>query len=348
MRAQDLALGSRVLDYHEDDWARLTYEHRRFFEWGGWLAVRPIEELPYYKVLMRRSRDRQWVNWVVKDHPEAVEEMRALLATGAELSNRSFALGDRRRVDSYRGRKDSAVALYYLWRVGEAMVVRRTPSFERVYADTRAVVRKRHLREASDAEADDFLLYKEIRSAGISKLNGMNNILHRAELTRRDVDAWRDRQLAAGTVVEVEVEGLTGRYLAIADEVPTLETLAAGRLPRGWKPIGPTTLDEVALLSPLDPVVHDRAQTRRLWGFDYKWGVYDKLEKRKFGYYDLPILWGDRLVGRIDLRLDRRTGELRTLGLWHEDDATAADPAYRDALDRGLARLRGIAGPNGA
>ena len=342
-RAQDLALASRVLDYHEDDWARLTHDRRKFFEWGGWLAVRPMEELPYYRVLMRRSRGRRWVNWVVDDHPEAVEEMRGLLAEGHELSNRAFAQGDRRRVDSYRGRKDSAVALYYLWRTGDAMVVRRTPTFERVYARTGAVAPERHLREVSDREADDFLLHKEIRTSGFSKLNGMNNLLHREELTRKDVDAWKARQLDAGTVVEVEVDGLSGRYLMMAGDVPALETLAAGRLPRGWRPIGPTTSEEVTFLSPLDPAIHHREQTRRLWGFDYKWGVYDKVEKRKFGYYDLPILWGDRLVGRTDLRLDRRTGELATLGLWHDDEAVAADPDYRDALRRGMERLRGIA-----
>ncbi|HET9681898.1 MAG TPA: crosslink repair DNA glycosylase YcaQ family protein [Candidatus Limnocylindrales bacterium] len=348
VRAQDLALGSRVLDYREDDWARLTYERRKFFEWGGWLAVRPIEELPYYRVLMRRSQSRRWVSWVVDDHPEAVEEMRSLLAKGRELSNRHFAQGDRRRVDSYRGRKDSAVALYYLWRTGEAMVVRRTPTFERVYARTEAVAPKRHRRDASEVEADDFLLLKEIRTAGISKLNGVNNVLHREELTRKDVEAWKARQLEAGTVVEVEVEGLTGRYLAMADELRTLGTLARGRVPRGWRPIGPTTTDEVTLLSPLDPAIHHREQTKRLWDFDYKWGVYDKVEKRKFGYYDLPILWGDRLVGRADLRLDRKTGALQTLGLWHEDEAVARDPIYRAALEAGMDRLRAIARLNGA
>src|SRR3972149_3978516 len=57
-RAQDLALHSRVIDYHQDDWAKLTYEKRRFFEWGGWLAVRPIDQLPYYRGGMRRARGR--------------------------------------------------------------------------------------------------------------------------------------------------------------------------------------------------------------------------------------------------------------------------------------------------
>jgi uncharacterized protein YcaQ len=348
VRLQDLALASRVIDYREDDWARLTHERRKFFEWGGWLAVRPIEELPYYRVLMRRSRGRRWVSWVVDDHPEAVEEMRGLLAKGHELSNRTFAQGDRLRVDSYRGRKDSAVALYYLWRTGEAMVARRTPTFERVYARSDAVAPSRHLREVSDGEADDFLLHKQIRTAGLSKLAGMANVLHREELTRNDVEAWRARQVAAGTIVEVDVDGLAGRHLAMADEVPALDALAAGRLPRGWRAVGPTTTDEVTFLSPLDPAIRNREQTRRLWGFDYKWGVYDKVEKRKFGYYDLPILWGDQLVGRADLRLDRKTGELQTLGLWHDDEAIAANPAYRAALDRGMARLAGIARRNGS
>ena len=56
-RAHDLMLHSRVVDYAIGDWATLTYERREFFEWGGWLAVRPMEELPYFRVVMRRERD---------------------------------------------------------------------------------------------------------------------------------------------------------------------------------------------------------------------------------------------------------------------------------------------------
>ena len=56
-RAQDLMLHSRVIDYAIDDWAVLTYERRRFFDWGGWLAVRPMDELPHWRVVMRRERN---------------------------------------------------------------------------------------------------------------------------------------------------------------------------------------------------------------------------------------------------------------------------------------------------
>ena len=342
-RAQDLALASRVLDYQLDDWGILTYQQRTFFEWGGWLAVRPIEELPYYRILMARTRDDWWGAWVTAEHGPAIEEMRRVLPKRRELANRDFAMGERARVDSYRGRKDSSVALHYLWRIGEAMVTRRTPTFERVYAPTKAVARPRFLREVGEAEADDFLLLKMVRASGFSKFGLPNRSLQR-EVGNGEIAAWRDRKLDEGVLVEVEVEGLKGRHVALAAEVPLLEALARGRLPRGWSPLETTTTDEVTFLSPLDPVIHDRERTRALWDFDYKWGVYDKVEKRKFGYYDLPILWGDRLVARADLKLDRSTATLQTLGFWLEDEATREDPAFGAALDRGYERLASLVG----
>ena len=87
-RAHDLMLHSRVADYVIDDWATLTYERREFFEWGGWLAVRPMEELPYFRVLMRRERAQpHWVEFE-REHHDAIVEMRALLRSGREVSNR--------------------------------------------------------------------------------------------------------------------------------------------------------------------------------------------------------------------------------------------------------------------
>ena len=342
-RAQDLALASRVLDYHLDDWAILTYERRRFFEWGGWLAVRPIEELPYYRVLMGRTRDDWWGTWVKAEHGPAIEEMRQVLPKRGEVANRHFTAAERTRVDSYRGRKDSSVALHYLWRIGEAMVIRRTPTFERVYAPSRAVAPPRFLRPATDEAADDFLLLKMVRAAGFSKISLPNRSLQR-DVPRGEVAAWRDRKLAEGVLVEVEVEGLKGPHLALAAELPALTTLAAGRVPRAWRPLEATTTEEVTFLSPLDPVIHDRERTRALWGFDYKWGVYDKVEKRRFGYYDLPVLWGDRIVARADLKLDRSAAAIQTLGFWHEDGATRDDPRFTEALERGYERLATLVG----
>ncbi len=337
-RAQDLALASRVIGYRPDDWMTLAYERRRFFEWGGWLALRPMDELPYYRVLMRRSRDEWWTRWAIEEHPAAVEEMRTVLRTRRDVGNRDFAMGERTRVDSYRGRKDSAVALHYLWRIGEAMVVRRE-RFERVYARAERVAPRRHLVPAGDEVADAFLLHKAVRAQGLTKLNGARSLLLRA-VSPADAAAWKRAEVAAGRLLEVEVAGARMPGLvAPAAEAEILEALARGRVPRAWRPIGPTTTDEVTFLSPLEPVIHDRERTRRIFDFDYKWEVYDKPEKRRFGYYVLPILWGDRIVARADMALDRTSRTLRVKGFWLEDGATAVDGGFVAALRRGLERL---------
>ena len=177
-RAHDLMLHSRVIDYRIDDWATLTYERREFFEWGGWLAVRPMEELPYFRVIMRRERKHaHWVE-VEREHAEAIDEMRAILRKRGSVSNRDFQMRDRTRIDDYRGRKDSALALHYLWRIGDAMIFRRD-RFERVYALTEAVAPPDLIREVDPVEADDFLRLKTVASEGLTPMRTVGNDLRR-------------------------------------------------------------------------------------------------------------------------------------------------------------------------
>ncbi len=345
-RAQDLALNSRVIGYREDDWARLTYEDRKFFEWGGWLAVRPIEELPYYRVLMRRVGEfSPRLRRYLEDHGPAIDEVRALLRERGELSNRDFAMGDRTRVNSYRGRKDSSIALYYLWMTGEAMVTRRE-RFERVYAPSESVAPTRYLREAPEAEADDFIMLKAIDANGFSRptIGGVRWTIMR-DVPSAELAAWRARQIADSVLAAVEVEGLSGKLLTRASNLPVFDTLADGRIPAEWSPLETTTEEEIIFLSPLDPVIGDRARTKRLWDFDYLWEVYTRVEKRRFGYYALPMLWGDGLVGRMDAKVDRVTSTLVILGIWFEDGVDSKDPDLRAALDRGLERLRTLVRP---
>ncbi|MFL5673980.1 MAG: winged helix-turn-helix domain-containing protein [Chloroflexota bacterium] len=338
-RAHDLMLHSRVTDYAIDDWAVLTYERREFFEWGGWLAVRPMDELPYFRVLMRREREKgHWLE-VERDHHDAIEEMRALLRSGREVSNRSFEMSDRKRIDHYRGRKDSALALHYLWRVGEAMVARRD-RFERVYALTEAVAPASALREVDEAEADHVLARKAVAAAGLAKLSGINTAyVNKLKAGGpAELDDWRLRGLADGSLVDVRVEGWRTPQIALGEDAAIFAELEAGRVPAEWAPIGPTTTDEVALLSPLDPV-SARGRAKPLFGFDYVWEVYKPVAQRKFGYYTMPFLWGDRLVGRFDPKLDRTTGTLVILGLWLEDAGTAKDAAFVDALAASMRRF---------
>jgi len=215
-RAHDLMLHSRVVDYHPDDWAILTHGKRRFFEWGGWLAVRPIEELPHWRVLMRRQRDSPHWRAFAREHKAAIEEMRGVLRRRDEVSNRDFATATRTRVNSYRGRKDSAIALHYLWRIGEAMVTRRE-RFQRVYARTDAVIPAALLEESSDAEADEYMLRKQVAAQGLTGFLGVSNLLERP-VSSAELKAWRDRRVADGDLIEVKVEGWKGPRWALGTD----------------------------------------------------------------------------------------------------------------------------------
>jgi uncharacterized protein YcaQ len=152
-RSHDLMLHSRVAGYQPRFFDELTYEERLFFDWGGWLAVRPMHELPYWRALMRRERALPRIRMIEEFHGAAIVEMRDALRERGMLANRDFTAGARHAVDSYRGRKDSAVALYYLWRTGEAMTHHRN-RFERVYAPAESVAPARLLTPAGDDETD--------------------------------------------------------------------------------------------------------------------------------------------------------------------------------------------------
>jgi uncharacterized protein YcaQ len=335
-RAHDLVLHSRVIDYRQDDWAVLTYGQRKFFDWGGWLAVRPMDELPYWRVIMRRELDQP--NWIEfgQEHRAAIKEMREVLAKRGTVSNRDFAMGERTRVDSYRGRKDSALALHYLWRIGDAMVSRRE-RFERVYALTEAVAPVELVREHDPAEADDVLLMKMVASDGLTPMRSVGNWLKR-KVSATELTAWRERKIAGGELIEVRVEGWRAPQVALAGDLPVLDDLGAGREPTAWRPLLTTTEEEATFLSPLDPV-SARGRAKPLFDFEYVWEVYKPVHLRRWGYYTMPILWGDRLVGRFDSKLDRSTGTLVINGLWLEDEALARNAAFTEAMGTGMARF---------
>ena len=113
-----------------------------------------------------------------------------------------------------------------------------------------------------------------------------------------------------GTLIPVVVPGVKGAWHMHAGDLEVLESLRAGE----W---GPRT----TLLSPFDPLIADRSRTKLMWGFDFAIEIYVPKDKRKFGYYVLPILHGDELIGRIDPVMDRKTKTLTINGIWAESTA---------------------------
>jgi uncharacterized protein YcaQ len=340
-RSQDITLHSRVLDYTPGLWEDLAYRQRKFFDWGGWLAVRPMDELPYWRVVMRRELEGgpdhdSRIRKMAHEHAEAIIEMRAILAERGTVSNRDFAMSTRTRTQSYRGRKDSALALYYLWRTGEVMTHHRE-NFERVYALTEAVAPSQLIRESVEAETDRFLIKKDVSFSGLSRMSRTQDSFHRGLPFSRGKPII-EAMLANDSLIEVQVEGWKAVHYALGSDAKVLRDLSAGRVPKAWTPLETTTAEEVVFLAPLDPV-SARGRAKVLFGFDYVWEVYKPEPQRKFGYYTLPILWGDRLVARFDSKLDRTTNTFVILGLWLEDKALGKDESFAEALARGLARF---------
>jgi uncharacterized protein YcaQ len=340
-RSQDIQLHSRVLDTTPGRWEELAYDQRKFFDWGGWLAVRPMDELPHWRVVMRREREGRSdydlrIRRMGVEHAGAIDEMRLLLRERGVVSNRDFEMAARTRTQSYRGRKDSALALYYLWRTGEVMTHHRE-NFERVYALAEAVAPAQLLTESSEAEADRFLFMKEISFLGLYRVARTGDAYFRGVPFSRASQVLA-ALLADGEIIEVQVEGWKLVHYALSADGETLRDLAVGRIPEAWKPLETTTTEEATFLAPLDPV-SARGRAKLLFGFDYVWEVYKPGQQRKFGYYTLPVLWGDRLVARFDSKLDRATGTLVVLGLWLEDAALGGDGAFAQALASGFARF---------
>src|SRR5258706_1708038 len=271
-RSHDIKLHSRVLDYTPGMWEDVTYQQRKFFDWGGWLAARPMDELPHWRVVMRRERDSGLrIPSMARDHADAIIEMRAILQERGTVSNRDFEMATRKRTQNYRGRKDSALALYYLWRIGEVMIHHRE-NFERVYALTETIAPAHLIGESNEAEADRFLIKKDISFSGLSRMSRTSDSFHRG-VPFDKVKQICKAMLADGDIIEVQVEGWKQVHYALGSDAEALRDLSEGRVAEAWTSLETTTTEEAVSLAPLDHV-SARGRSKVLFGFDYVWEVY--------------------------------------------------------------------------
>jgi uncharacterized protein YcaQ len=337
-RNHDLVLHSRVIDYQPDQLDQLLYGAREFFDYGGTLFIYPMNELPYWRVAMqRKGREARWAAFAGQQ-PALLKEVRAELRQRGPLGNRDF--DGRARGDNYRSGKDSGLAMYYLWLSGELMTHHRR-NFERVFDFRRNVVPSHLNRKAAVAQAEDYFARKALAFKGLSSAKGWADSWSGFIVRRVDRTESRqrlDRMLARDEAIAVHVEGWQEPMYALSADVPLIEVIEAGQLPDAWRPLDTTTNDETVFLAPLD-IVSARGRAKILFDFDYVWEVYKPVEQRRWGYYTLPILYGDRLVARFDPKLDRTTNTLILNGLWLEEPALAEEAAFINAFAGGLQRF---------
>ncbi len=337
-RNHDLTLHSRVIDYRPEYLDQLLYDRREFFDYGGAIFIYPIHELPYWRVAMqRKGREPRWASFA-QQNAGLLKEVKAELRKRGPLGNRDF--DGHARGDNYRSGKDSGVAMYYLWLTGELMTHHRR-NFERVFDFRRNVAPDGLSQKAAVALAEHYFARKALAFKGLSPLqswaNTWSNFIER-RIDRHEARKRLDQLSGAGEVIMVQVAGWKEPVYGLAVDAPIIQAIEAGKIPDEWQPLNATTNDEVAFLAPLD-IVSARGRAQGLFDFDYIWEVYKPAASRRWGYYTLPILYGDRLVGRIDPKLDRATHTLMINGLWLEDPSSANDAEFVKALACGLQRF---------
>ncbi len=313
------------------------------FEWGGNLRIRPIEELPFLLPLMQVADYKGQREHFFQTHAALVSRVLKAVETRGPLGGRDLDGGA--GVDSYRARKDTGLALYYLWHRGDLMIQSRRRG-ERLYDLTSRLVPQRWLTPKPLEEASERMATGVLRSLGMADRTGLTRILNSAYVKPPRGEArkvWVQEREKSGDLVPVEVEGWRGPFWTDTEGQRILEALARGDLPRGWTPLSTSTKEEATFLAPLDIVVA-AGRARQLFGFDYRWEVYVPAQKRRWGYYCLPMLYGDTLCGRADLRYDSGDRTLRVLGWWFESEYSGKDLRLAKATGRGIARLQGMIG----
>ncbi|HEX5013236.1 MAG TPA: crosslink repair DNA glycosylase YcaQ family protein [Candidatus Limnocylindrales bacterium] len=362
-RNHDLVLLARVAGYRRAWTDTLLYQDRALFEaYNKMLSILPTAELPWYRIAWDRAR-AQHERGAFDEHAPLVEELLERIRETGPMSSRDVE--PRAAIDWYwRPTNQVRAILEALAEAGVLGIARRDGNV-RVYDLIERLV-PAELLERRPSVRDQFKhkLLSRYRAHGLLGATGPAELwagtYPRLELGGEDGlpmgtagrNALHAELVAAGDLLPVEIDGVRGRRHLVGSERGLLDQavaeVAAG-LPPGGAPAG------VAFLAPLDPLAWDRDFLRACFDFDYVWEVYVPARKRRWGYYVLPLLHGDRLVGRIELRAERKAGVLRIVGAWWEDGFDPlADEAFAGALGEALeahrefAAMRRVAWPRTA
>jgi uncharacterized protein YcaQ len=339
-RNHDLVLHARVASYDPAWCEELLYGRRELFEaYNKGLSLLPTSELPWYRVSWRLNAPRFEQGIFAENADVATGILERIRAEGP-LSTLDFERGP--AIDWAWAPTNVARAVLEAYAVSGVLGLSRRDGNRRIYDlierlfPDELLARDVPLREALRHKVlSRFRAHGLLGASGSQELwigTGNANKRHPSrpdQPTRREL---REELVELGEIVPVAVEGVRDKRFVLRDEVELLES-------------PPEPPASVAFLAPLDPFMWDRALLGPLYDFDYVWEVYVPEAKRRWGYYVLPILFRDRLVGRIEPRIDRPGGRVRVLGVWWEDgfDPRRAD-GFADAMRMALRAYLGFAG----
>jgi uncharacterized protein YcaQ len=309
--SHQIVLWSRLGNFDRAILDDLLWREKKLFEYWAYLAsIVLMEDYPIYYSIMRRHPDsfvtpgsvwHQRISKWLKAHGKLRAHVLNELRSRGPLLSRHFE-------DETRGKHDDAWSswgdvsrmLFHLYLTGEVMVVGREGKQKLYDLAERFLPSWVSKKEMSAEEVEYTAVQRSLRSLGIANPMEISwQFLHKRY---PNLKATLKQLAAEEMIFQVEItDGPIGkgeRYIH-SDDIKLLDKLQAG----DWQP-------RVTLLSPFDSLINDRPRTKLLFNFDYTTEIYTPAHKRKYGYYVLPILYGDRLIGRIDPAMDRKSGKL--------------------------------------
>ncbi|PKK84186.1 MAG: hypothetical protein CVT49_05155 [candidate division Zixibacteria bacterium HGW-Zixibacteria-1] len=293
--------------HHHTIWTRHPYysptmlnelqaRDRRIFEyWGHAASYLPMSDYRYYLPRMHRFSDphSKWEKQQLDKFGLLMEPVLERIRQEGPLGSKDFILPTGKKKGTWWDWRPYKVALELLFWQGKLMITRRH-NFHRLYDLTERVLPK-HIDTTvpDDSELGRFLVRRALSAYGIALEKEIREHLHAADNNLAG-KALRELQSAGEIIPVVIKEKPDLQYYALAD---TIKTALKRRL----------SLSSVHLLSPFDNLIIQRGRMLKLFDFDYALECYVPAGKRKFGYFVLPILFGDQLVGRLDPKAERKS-----------------------------------------
>jgi uncharacterized protein YcaQ len=333
-RAHHQILFSRNQTYRREDLTALIEKDRLLFEnWTHDAAILPCDFYPYWKRhFARRHEDlsQRWTKWHGAGFEAELEAVLSRVKEGGAVMSRDMKSPDHQS-GGWWNWHPSKQALEYLWRTGKIAVSGRV-NFQKVYDLTERVLQPHHHEpEVSDEVFVDWACREALNRLGFASAKEIADfwaIVSGAEV-RDWIVAHRDE------LIELEI-GLAGGKehrlsYAFADAMESIEAA----------PVPPS---RIRVLSPFDPMLRDRNRAERLFGFNYRIEVFVPEPQRQYGYYVFPLLEGDRLIGRIDMKAERKASTLDVRKLWLEQGVklSARRMEKLEAELKRIARFTGV------
>ncbi|TXN31146.1 winged helix-turn-helix domain-containing protein [Lacisediminihabitans profunda] len=326
-RSHYLPLFARLGAYDRGQLDALTFARKgRYIEyWAHEAAIIPVESWPLFrwKMAALRARYSSIAGGWVESNPTMLDWLRAELAEKGPLAASQIEHDAGARKGPWWGWSEVKTGLEYLFMFGEVVTAGRT-RFERTYALADAVLPS-HILDA-EVPKDEAIRRLMSVSAAAHGIGTLSDLADYFRLKQEPAKAAVRDLVDSGELIPVTVAGWNRPAWLHRD----------ARMPR--------RIETTALLSPFDPVVWQRGRAERMFGFHYRIEIYTPPAKRVFGYYTLPLLVDDRLVGRVDLKSDRQNRVLRVQAAWTEAGAPPETAARLAPVLRETAAWQGLDG----